>query len=67
MPKIKVKSKRSAAKRFKVTKNGKVTYAKQGRRHLLTGKSSKRKRHLRSGDTLKPCEAKRVRSMLPYA
>ncbi|HOV13562.1 MAG TPA: 50S ribosomal protein L35 [Spirochaetota bacterium] len=67
MPKIKVKSKRSAAKRFKVTKNGKVTYPKQGRRHLLTGKTSKRKRQLRSGDTLKECEAKRVRKLLPYS
>ncbi len=67
MSKIKVKTKKSAAKRFKVTKNGKVTYPKQGRRHLLTGKTSKRKRQLRSGGTLKECEAKRVKEMLPYA
>lgn len=67
MPKVKVKTKRSAAKRFKVTKNGKVTYPKQGRRHLLSNKSSKRKRQLRSGGTLKECEATRVKAMLPYA
>jgi large subunit ribosomal protein L35 len=65
--KIKVKTKKSAAKRFSVTKNGKVKYAKQGRRHLLSDKSSKRKRILRVGGILKPCEQKRVKSLLPYA
>ncbi len=66
MAKIKIKSKRSAAKRYKITKNGKVKYAKQGKRHLLTGKSSKRKRKLRNGGVLKECEAKRARKLLPY-
>ncbi|OHD07320.1 MAG: 50S ribosomal protein L35 [Spirochaetes bacterium GWD1_27_9] len=66
MAKVKVKSKRSAAKRFKVTKNGKVLYSKQGRRHLLSVKSSKRKRQLGKTGVLKECEAKRVRSLLPY-
>jgi large subunit ribosomal protein L35 len=65
MPKI--KTKKSAAKRYKVTKNGKVIYTKQGRRHLLSDKSSKRKRQLRHGGVLKECEAKRARKLLPYA
>ena len=47
MKKIKLKNNKSAAKRFRVTKNGKVLYAKQGKRHILTKKSSKRKRGLR--------------------
>lgn len=65
MGKIKLKNNKSAAKRFRVTKNGKVLYSKQGRRHILTKKASKRKRQLRGSGVLKPCEAKRIRAMLP--
>ncbi len=65
MSKIKLKNNKSAAKRFRVTKNGKVLYSKQGRRHILTGKTSKRKRQLGKAGTLKECEAKRVRKLLP--
>jgi large subunit ribosomal protein L35 len=67
MGKIKVKTKKSAAKRLKITRNGKVKYPKQGRRHLLTGKTAKRKRQLRKTGVLKHCELKGVREMLPYA
>ncbi len=45
MPKM--KTKRAAAKRFSFTANGKVKYKKQNLRHILTKKSSKRKRKLR--------------------
>ncbi len=62
---MKLKNKKSAAKRFKVTKNGKVCYFKQGRRHGLVNKSSKRKRHLGKISVLSDCEATRVKSMLP--
>ena len=65
MSKIKLKNNKSAAKRFIVTKNGKVLYRKQGRRHILTGKTSKRKRQLGKVGALKECEAKRVRKLLP--
>ena len=65
MSKIKLKNNKSAAKRFRVTKNGKVLYSKQGRRHILTGKTSKRKRQLGKVGALKECEAKRVRKLLP--
>jgi len=44
MPKVKTHSR--AKKTFKVTGTGKIKYQKQGRRHLLTKKSTKRKRHL---------------------
>ncbi len=62
---MKLKNKKSAAKRFRVTKNGKVLYSKQGRRHILVNKSSKRKRHLGKIGVLSDCEATRVKSMLP--
>ena len=45
MPKM--KTRKSAAKRYTVTGSGKVRYKKQGLRHILTKKSSKRKRNLR--------------------
>ena len=64
MPKI--KTRKSAAKRYKVTSTGKVKYKKQGLRHILTKKSSKRKRKLRHLDTLNSTEQKRVKKLLPY-
>jgi len=45
MPKI--KTHKSAAKRYKLTGSGKVRYKKQGLRHILTKKNAKRKRRLR--------------------
>ncbi len=45
MPKMKTKT--SAAKRFKITAGGKIKYKKMNLRHILTKKSSKRKRKLR--------------------
>jgi large subunit ribosomal protein L35 len=65
MPKI--KTKKSAAKRYHVTATGKVRFKKQGLRHILTKKNAKRKRRLRLSATLSPVETKRVRRLLPYA
>lgn len=48
MPKL--KTHRGAAKRFKVTSGGKIKHRNANRNHILTKKSSKRKRNLRSGD-----------------
>ena len=45
MPKVKTNS--SAKKRFKVTSSGEITYQKAFKRHILTKKSTKRKRNLR--------------------
>ncbi len=45
MPKVKTNS--SAKKRFKVTGTGKITHQKSFKRHILTKKSTKRKRALR--------------------
>ena len=65
MPKI--KTKKSAAKRYHVTATGKVRYKKQGLRHILTKKNAKRKRRLRLSVTLSPVEVKRVKKLMPYA
>ena len=46
MPKM--KTRKAAAARFKATGTGKLMRHKQGKRHLLTRKSKKRKRHLRN-------------------
>ncbi len=49
----KLKSKKSASKRFFVSGTGKVRYHKTNKRHLMTGKSSKRTRSLKTGTLLK--------------
>lgn len=64
MPKM--KTNRGAAKRFKITKSGKVKYSRANRRHILTKKSSKRKRQLRDAGFLETGDAKLVKSQLPY-
>jgi large subunit ribosomal protein L35 len=64
MPKM--KTRRAAAKRYHVTGNGKVKYKKQGMRHILSKKTTKRKRHLRQGGLLSAPEQKRARKLLPY-
>ena len=65
MPKM--KTRKSAAKRYTITKNGKVKYKKQGLRHILSKKSTKRKRKLRKAGTLSPAEVKRAKQLMPYA
>ena len=64
MPKM--KTKRSAAKRYKLTGSGKVRYKKQNLRHILTKKNSKRKRRLRQPAILSSVEAQRAKKLLPY-
>jgi large subunit ribosomal protein L35 len=64
MPKM--KTKRSAAKRYKLTGTGKVRYKKQNLRHILTKKSSKRKRRLRQPAILSSVETDRAKKLLPY-
>jgi large subunit ribosomal protein L35 len=64
MPKI--RSKRGAAKRFKVTAGGKIKRRKGWKSHLLEWKSPKRKRQLRKGALVSKADAKRIRKLLPY-
>lgn len=64
MPKVKTRS--SAKKRFKKLKSGLIKYSHGFRRHLLSKKSRKRKRHLRNATYLCPADAKVVALLLPY-
>jgi len=65
MPKIKSNS--GAAKRFKKTGSGKFKRSQSHLNHILTKKSTKRKRHLRHGTMTEACDAKLIQRMLPYA
>lgn len=62
MPKM--KTKRGAAKRFKLTATGKVKRHKANTSHILTTKKRKRKRNLRHATTVKGGNAKRIRQVL---
>jgi large subunit ribosomal protein L35 len=64
MPKI--KTSRSAAKRFKMSKNGKVKHKRAYLRHLLSSKSRGRKRRLRQAGTLNLADSARVKALMPY-
>jgi large subunit ribosomal protein L35 len=62
MPKM--KTRRSAAKTFKLTATGKVKRRKAFRSHILTSKSTKRKRHLRKSGFVAETEAYKIRRFL---
>ncbi len=64
MPKI--KSNRGAAKRFKATANG-FKRNQSHRRHILTKKSTKRKRQLRSPSMVHEADVAMVKRMIPYS
>ena len=65
MPKMKTKS--GAAKRFKATSSGRIKRGSAFRRHILTKKSTKRKRQLRGATSVHGSDTHSVRAMLPYA
>ncbi|MDF2685457.1 MAG: ribosomal protein [Clostridia bacterium] len=65
MPKL--KTHRGAAKRFKLTKSGKVKMSHANRRHILTKKTTKYKRSLRKGSYVSSVNAPVVKKLLPYA
>ncbi len=60
----KMKSKRAARKRFKVTGSGKVARWKAFKSHILTKKSPKRKRHLRQGTIMSAADEGRIKRLL---
>ncbi len=64
MPKMKTNS--GAAKRFRKNGAGKFKRGQSHRRHILTKKSTKRKRHLRDDKTVHENDTKMIRRMLPY-
>ena len=64
MPKI--KTKKGALKRFKRTGSGKLRRNRAFASHILTKKSSKRKRNLRKSTLLDKTDIKKVARLLPY-
>lgn len=65
----KLKTNSGAKKRFKLTKNGKVKRSNACKSHLLSGKTTKRKRHLRKSTVEADISvaAKRIKKMMPYS
>ena len=64
MPKL--KTNKSAAKRFRATKTGRLKKRKAGRGHILGKMSRKRKRKLRQSNYVSSTDEKRIRRLLPY-
>jgi len=62
----KLKTNKGARKRLKLTKNNKLMRYNPGRRHILTSKSSKRKRRMRKCVEIIGMDAKITRKLLPY-
>ncbi|MBU1124616.1 MAG: 50S ribosomal protein L35 [Candidatus Omnitrophica bacterium] len=65
MPKL--KTKKGVAKRFKLTKKGKIKYQPGGKSHLLSSKNRKRLRGLRREEVLdNKKQVQYLKAMLPY-
>ncbi len=64
MPKL--KTHKGAAKRFRTTATGKVKRGHSHARHILTSKTTKRKRHLDIDVTVSEADEDRIKQMLPY-
>jgi large subunit ribosomal protein L35 len=65
MPKM--KTKRSAKKRFKIRGSGSLKRSQAFKRHILTKKTTKNKRRLRGTTGVNPSDQALVRAMLPYS
>ena len=64
MPKL--KTRKGVAKRFKITKSGRIKKRSANRGHLLSKRSTKRKRRLRKGCYVDATQEKMIRRLLPY-
>lgn len=64
MPKL--KTHRGAAKRFKKSARGKFLRSKAFKQHILTSKTTKRKRAMRGTVVVAPADAAKLARMLPY-
>jgi large subunit ribosomal protein L35 len=64
--KMKLKTHRGAAKRFKKTATGKFKRGSAFKRHILTSKTTKRKRSLRKSTTVSEQDTAKLERMLPY-
>ena len=66
MSKIKVKTKKAAAKRFKKTGSGKLVRMRANKSHTLNKKTTKRKRLLRKDTVINKTNEKTMKKVLPY-
>ena len=62
-----IKTKKSAAKRFKITATGKVLRSSAGRRHLAETKRPKRRRGLRGATRVHHTDEYRIKQSLPFS
>ncbi len=62
-----IKTKKSAAKRFKITASGKVLRSRAGKRHLLQGKRPKRRRSLRGTTAVHSTDEYRIKQSMPFS
>jgi large subunit ribosomal protein L35 len=62
--KLKLKTKRGAVKRFKITATGKIKRGQSMKRHILTKKAQGRKRSLRKSVLVSPADVPQVKRML---
>lgn len=65
MPKM--KTHKGAAKRFKITKKGKLKHYNSGHTHLMSNKNAKRRRRLRKSSVMDTAHAKTIRAMIMVA
>jgi len=61
------KTRKSVAKRFKITGTGKIKRSKASRRHLLASKSSKKKRHMAKSVLVHDSDVARIKANLPFS
>ena len=62
-----IKTRKAVAKRFKITARGKVLRSRAGRRHLLAGKSPKRRRDLGKAKVVDKTDTYRILQNLPFS
>ncbi len=62
-----IKTKKSAAKRFKITASGKVLRPNAGKRHLLQTKNPKRRRSLRGTTAVHSTDEYRIKQSMPFS
>lgn len=63
----KMKTKRAAAKRYRVTGKGKFKVGRKGKRHIFTGHSRKRLRQLKGTKQIAEVDEPMARRLMPYA
>jgi large subunit ribosomal protein L35 len=61
------KTRKSVAKRFKITATGKILRAQSSRRHLMSAKNAKRKRQLSKAAQVDKTDVARIKANLPFA